>query len=174
MLKPYQTACLIVDCQSAFFDAQGTLRTRMVAERIERDVPLLRQKGVALYSVFSKADSLEVAGLSDNVRQYAHAVRKQHESAFRGTGLGNLIKNAHRKNIILMGFHTTTCMRLSAGDAISAGFNVYIAPTHVGEGQRGRSLPSQEIAHREESTLLQLQKKGAKVVPLSNLFPSMK
>lgn len=170
MLKTYQTACLLIDCQHAFFDVQGTETTREVANTINRDVPRLQQHGVALHSIFSKARSAEQAGLLGNVQEYGFAIRKQHESAFRNTGLAERLNKSFRQNLILMGFHTMTCVRISAEDALHLGFNVFIDPSYVGEGMRGRNINRATIDSKERQALVQLGRKGVTIAPLSKFI----
>ncbi len=170
MLKPHQTSCLLIDCQKAFLYAQGTVKSKAVAETIEKDIPILYRHGIGLHAAYSKANSVQNAGLLNNVHAYANIFRKPHESAFRSTGLADLLKKSFQRNVVLLGSHTTACVRLTAVDAINNGFRVFVASSHVAEGQRGRNLNPQEIESRERKTFDSLTKIGVTVEALPKLF----
>jgi len=168
--RPYLAALIVVDCQTAFFRAQGTPETEFTADRICKAAAFAKEKRVALYSVFSNASTPEQAGVPQTLADMAYNLRKMHESAFSGSNLESLLRRAHRSQLIVAGFHTTTCVQRTVINALKAGFRVAVASDLVGEGDRGRHLSQGELQALEQAALNNMRKKGAIIAPLNQIL----
>lgn len=168
--EPHRTALVGIDCQQSFFNAQGTPETIATADRINDAVPLLKQRGVAIYSLFSNAPSVEQSGMLDILAQQAFSFEKKHESGFIGSDIEQKLRSAFRPKIILSGFHTTTCIRLTAIGGVKAGFQVAVASDLIGEGMRGRNLTNREIESRAQNSIAIMKKEGVTVRPLHEIL----
>lgn len=76
----------------------------------------------------------------------------------RSTGLSEFLKEQHVSDVYLMGLATDYCVKFSALDAKSDGFNVYVIP----DACRGINLNADD----SEKALAEMQRAGIKLVEL--------
>jgi isochorismate hydrolase len=167
---PHMTAFVPIDCQSVFYGAaQGTCATALVAQKIDHVVPSLTEKGVAVYAIYSKAQTPEQAGLLCSLRA-GFCMAKTHESAVIGSNLLDLLRKARRPNIVVAGFHLTTCVTLTAMHLRLRGYNVAVASDLCGEGQRRRNLCEGELQEKIDAAHMRLSQEGISVRPLAQIL----
>lgn len=133
------TALMIIDAQKEFcspWHFRGTAETRAVACDIARAAPAFRAAGVPVYAVYfvDAADPHMDAVREQMPRGTDHykfhpapqdrVILKNSNSVFHHMGTAAQIRAAGHENLLLCGFNLNSCVKQSAIDGVSAGFNI--------------------------------------------------
>jgi nicotinamidase-related amidase len=133
------TALMIIDVQKEFCSPlrwRGTLQTRAVARDIAHAAPAFRAAGIPVYAVYfvDAADIHMDAAREQMNRGTDHykfhpapqdrVILKNWNSAFRHGDVSARIHAAGHRNLLLCGFNLNSCVKETAIDGASAGFNI--------------------------------------------------
>ena len=135
MLKPEETALLIVDVQKKFCEPwilRGTDKTDVIAKKIGKLAPAFRKAGVQIYAVrveqtgspFEKIDDYDFHHFRPSVKDIV--VTKRNGSAFDGTDMDAFLKKTGKKNVLVWGFNLCACVYSTAVDGAKNGYNVSV------------------------------------------------
>lgn len=125
------TAVLVIDTQRHFVSSyeRGDSETENIAARIGDTIPSLRDAGARIFAV--KTDAPYIAGSSGRYEGFSPSagdaeITKTEDSAFHKTLLGDELRKAGIKNVLVCGFNFSACVLATAQDAIKDGFGVKV------------------------------------------------
>ncbi|MGH1375099.1 MAG: cysteine hydrolase family protein [Alphaproteobacteria bacterium] len=171
-------AVLLIDVQKEFCDKNGIRgndNTEYMSAHIAQRIPEFRSEGVTIYAI--GVDNEYIPPDQKEFHNYVPAqgdvkISKPFTSAFHedADDLETILKDANHQNLLVMGFNTNSCVKLTAMDAQRRGFNTWLVvdctgnDTVSGEGntkhhvskmlESGTNLVSSEqaLVHIRQST----------------------
>jgi ureidoacrylate peracid hydrolase len=127
---PRDLALLVIDVQKEFCDPEGkrgNRETRDVSQRIRQLVPAFRKAGVPVYVIYFSDDAKrpqDVDFYEFRPEKGDFLLRKDDDSAFRGSDLDALLKKHDRKTLLACGFNLNACIFHTVMDARAKGYPV--------------------------------------------------
>ena len=128
-------------------------------QRLWPDHCIQNTEGAKLVSGINinKIEKIFYKGSDESVDSYSAFFDNNHE---RSTGLDLFLKEKGIKDVYMVGVATEYCVKFSALDALSLGFNVYII--------EDACMPVDK--NSEEQQLLELEKKGINLISSKDIF----
>jgi nicotinamidase-related amidase len=135
MLKPEETALLVIDVQKKFCEPwimRGTEKTDAIAKKIARLAPAFRKAGIKIYALrvdggssqLESPDAYDFHHFSPNAEDTV--ITKPGSSGFDKTDLKEILIQSGKKNVLVCGFNLTACVYSTAADGGALGFKVSV------------------------------------------------
>lgn len=126
-----EVALVVIDVQKEYCDPKGRRgnpETEAVSERIQSLIPEFRKAGIPVYAVYfsceekSKPEEIDFYKFSPEPDDTL--VRKNRDSAFKGSNIREILRRDNRKLLLTCGFNLSACVASTVQDARSEGFDV--------------------------------------------------
>lgn len=148
-------AVLLIDVQKEFCDKnslRGNEDTERMSAYIAQRIPEFRQEGLTIYAI-----GVESEYIPDDQQEFHNYVpaqddvkiRKPVTSAFHedADDLETMLKDANHQNLLVMGFNTNSCVKLTAMDAQKLGFNTWLVVDCTGnDAMSGEGKTKQHVS----------------------------